>query len=90
MDAAKEQTVKQEALRKYEQAFQDKSNMAYAVIQALNHVMSQSSDTTIQALYEQLKSCSEFLLDSLQSNPELGDRTLLSLQCLIKIYFRMA
>ena len=89
MDAALN-AVKQETIRKYEQSFADKQNMAYAVIQALNHVINNSSDTTIQALYEQLKSCSDHLLDSMHSNPELGDRTLLSIQCLIKIYFRMA
>lgn len=39
---------------------------------------------------EELSSCSKHILNKIRETSEIGDRTLLSLQCLIKIYFRMA
>ena len=89
MEAANEQML-QDSLRKYELALADKGSTPYAVIQALNNCLQQSQETTIQALYEELKHCSKHLTDSIRASPTLGDRTLLSLSCLIKIYFRMA
>ena len=41
-------------------------------------------------MFEELKSSSEFILSHIRDSPTIGDRTLLALQCLIKIYFRMA
>jgi len=41
-------------------------------------------------MYNQLHTCADHILSILRATPALGDRTLLSLQCLIKIYFRMA
>ena len=41
-------------------------------------------------MYEQVKTCSALILEHISSSNEMGDRTLLSLQCLNKIYFRMA
>ena len=79
-----------ECVRKFEQAFADKQNMAYAVLQSLNFVVKQSSETTIQAMYEEIRECADVVLNSIRNSDSLGDRTLLSLQCLIKIYFRMA
>ena len=39
---------------------------------------------------EELRTCSDFILNHIRDSPTIGDRTLLALQCLIKIYFRMA
>ena len=64
--------------------------MPYAVIQALNFCVNQSNETTIQAINEDLNTCSEHILTTIRASSLIGDRTLLSLQCLIKIYFRMA
>ena len=60
------------------------------MIQALNFVVHQSRETTTQAMYEELKQMSQHVLDFSRSNAGMGDRTLLALQCLIKIYFRMS
>ena len=60
------------------------------MIQALNFVVNQSRETTTQAMYEELKQMSQHVLNFSRSNPLIGDRTLLALQCLIKIYFRMS
>lgn len=76
--------------QKYEMAFAEKNNIAYAVLQALNFVVQQSNETTIQAMYQKLQVCSDHVLQTIRNSPALGDRTLLSVQCLIKIYFRMA
>ena len=41
-------------------------------------------------MYDEVKSCSDVILERVSSSEDMGDRTLLSLQCLIKIYFRMS
>ena len=64
--------------------------MAHAVISALNQVSKQSKETTVQALYDELRSVSELLLSKIRSHPNTGDRTLLSMRSLMKIYMRMA
>ena len=41
-------------------------------------------------MYAELQTCSEVVLEHVRTADSMGDRTLLSLQCLIKIYFRMS
>lgn len=89
MDAGK-QDMLDECVRKYEQVLSDKSSMPYAMIQALNFCVNSSKATTIQAINSDLKTSAEHILTSIRGSESLGDRTLLSLQCLIKIYFRIA
>ena len=88
-DAAKQEMFNQ-ITAKFDQALADKNNLPYAVTQALNSVVQHSKETTIQAMYAELQTCSEVVLEHVRTADSMGDRTLLSLQCLIKIYFRMS
>lgn len=88
--SSKNSELEQECVRKYFSALEEKQSMAYAVIQALNHAILQSKETTIQALHEEFNTCADHLLTSIQNHPDFVDRTLLSMRALVRIYFRMA
>ena len=82
--------IESDCIRKFEKSLKEKHNMAYAVIMALNHVIQNSHETTILQVYQELDKCSQNLLDSIRKDPNLGDRTLLPIRCLIKIFLRIS
>ena len=62
MDPARQEMLS-ECWRRFEIAMADKNNIAYSVIQSFNFVVQQSKESTIQAMQEELTSCSDHILN---------------------------
>ena len=81
--------IDNDCVRRFRTTFLDKNNMAYSVIMALNLVVQGSREKLVSAMYEEIERCSQLLLTTIKDDPDLGDRTLLPIRALLKIFMRI-
>ena len=82
--------IDNDCVRRFRSTFIDKKNMAYAVCMALNLVVQGSREKIVKAIYEEIDRCANVLIEQIKQDPEHGDRTLLPIKSLIKIYKRIS
>ena len=69
---------------------EDMSNLARAMTLSLNYAIEKSGATTVQSVFDQLEKSKAILLQIARNSGKMGDRTLLSLRALCKIYSILA
>ena len=74
----------------YLKVYQEKQNIAYAIVQAINFMILNSKATTQGAINLDLEHCTELLTKTATDQKHKSDRTLLPVISLIRIYRRIA